>query len=74
MLAVGWGEFDTKINILNITTHYYITVKNSFGTSWGSNGYAKIVYKTLKKQNSFLKDFNDVNSCGLLGDPYFPYE
>jgi C1A family cysteine protease len=64
MLAVGWGEYDTKYLTVT-TTHYYITVKNSFGASWGSNGYAKIVYKTSK---------NTVNSCGLFGGSYFPYE
>ncbi len=30
---VGWGKEDTK---------EFLIIKNSFGTEWGENGYAKI--------------------------------
>jgi C1A family cysteine protease len=54
VLAVGYG---TENGI-----DYYL-VKNSWGTSWGENGYVKIARS---------KSTNDPGICGIAMDPSFP--
>ncbi|CDW71295.1 cathepsin l [Stylonychia lemnae] len=53
VVLVGWGQQDK-------TTNYWI-IKNSFGTSWGENGYAKILMEN--KTNSI---------CGIGKDITYP--
>ena len=68
MLAVGWGQIDKKVNLVNYS-YYYILVKNSFGSGWGDKGYARIVYKSHKP---FTGDSLN-EGCGIFKEAYFPY-
>ena len=54
VLAVGYGEENGQ---------KYWLVKNSWGTSWGDNGYVKIARSDST---------NDKGICGIAMDPSFP--
>lgn len=55
VLLVGWGELDGK---------KYWKVKNSWGSSWGDNGYI-LIGRSVKKQKA-------VGICGILSLPSYP--
>lgn len=53
-LIIGWGK--------EVSTHYWI-VKNSFGTSWGEDGYFR-VERSLTKRGDGI--------CGIMMDSSYP--
>lgn len=63
MLAVGWGQ-ETTQGLFSKTVHYYIWVKNSFGVSWGDQGYGKVVVQEDKKETG---------GCGMMTYILFPF-
>lgn len=62
MLAVGWGEI-TNGTFSKKKTYEYIMAKNSYGNTWGNQGYVNVLI------NSTI----NTGACGILKESYFPY-
>lgn len=57
VLAVGWGTLNEK---------KYYKVKNSWGPSWGNEGYIYLEKEVEKNIN------NGTGTCGILSTPSYP--
>jgi len=55
VIAIGWGASTTN------SSQYVVTVRNSWGTSWGESGNFRTLY-----------DPNNADSCGITGSAYKP--